>query len=96
MEDVRGLQQVNGDRLPSPLNLDSVGFVAPVEDPVWADVRGVEVSPEGTLTEKDMRGGGQILENERGWRSMPGCWYGAKLRNVTLNRDAKSVTSVHA
>jgi hypothetical protein len=29
-----------------------------------------------------MRGGGQILENERGWCSMLGHWYGAKLSNV--------------
>ena len=82
MQDARRLQAFNGDRLHSPLNLDGVGFVAPVEDPVWADIRGVEGSPEGTLTEKDMRGGGQILENERSWRSMPRCWYGAKVPNV--------------
>ena len=82
MEVIRRLQAVNGDRLRSPLNLDGIGFVAPVEDPVWADIRGMEGSPEGTLTEKDMRGGGQILENERRRRSMPGCWYGANLPNV--------------
>jgi hypothetical protein len=82
MEDVRRLQAVNGDHLRSPLNLDGVGFVAPVEDLVGADIRGVEGSPEGTRTEKDMQGGGQILENESRWRSMPGCWYGAKLPNV--------------
>jgi len=29
-----------------------------------------------------MRGGGQVLENEGGWHSMPGCWYGPKLSNV--------------
>jgi len=31
-----------------------------------------------------MPGGGQVLENERGWRSMAGSWYGAKLSNVDL------------
>ena len=31
-----------------------------------------------------MRGVGQILENECGWRSMPGSWYGVKLSNVDL------------
>ena len=27
-------------------------------------------------------GGGQVLENESGWRRMPGCLYGAKFPNV--------------
>jgi len=31
-----------------------------------------------------MRGGGQVLENGRGWRSMPRSWYGAKLSSVDL------------
>jgi len=43
-----------------------------------------------------MGGGGQVLENERGWLSMPGGWYGAKLFNVDFSRDAKSVTLVHS
>jgi len=29
-----------------------------------------------------MRGGGQVLKNESGWRGMPGCWYGPKFPNV--------------
>ena len=45
---------------------------------------------------KYMRGVGQVLENERGWRGMPGCWYGPKLSMWTLSREAKSVTSVHS
>jgi len=31
-----------------------------------------------------MRGGGHVLENERGWRNIPGSWYGAKVSNVDL------------
>jgi len=49
MEDVRWLQAVNGDRLRSVLDLDGVGLVVPVEDPVWADIRGLEGSLGGTL-----------------------------------------------
>ena len=41
-----------------------------------------------------MGGGGQVLENERGCRGMPGCWY--KLSNVDPQPDAKSVISVHS
>ena len=29
-----------------------------------------------------MRGGGQVLENEGEWRSIPEGWYGPKLSNV--------------
>jgi len=36
------------ETLPSALDLDGVGPVAPVEDPVWTDIRGFEGSPEGT------------------------------------------------
>jgi len=82
MEDVCWLQAVNGDCLHSTLNLNGIGLIAPVEDPVWADIWGLESSPEGTMPYKDMRGGGRVLENERGWRSMLGCWYRPKLSNV--------------
>jgi len=33
----------------STLNLDGIGLIAPVEDPVWADIQGFEDSPEGTM-----------------------------------------------
>ena len=95
MEDVRRLQAVNGDRLRCALDLDGVGFVAPVEDPVWADIRRMEGSPQGTLPYTDMRCGSQIVEKERGWRSMPGCWYGAKLPNVEP-RPGREVGNVGA
>ena len=49
MEDIRRLQAVNGDCLRSTLNLDGIGLIAPVEDPVWADIRGLEASPERTM-----------------------------------------------
>jgi hypothetical protein len=50
MEDVRRLQAVNGDCLRSALNLYGIGLIAPVEDPIWADIQGLEGSPEGTMT----------------------------------------------
>jgi hypothetical protein len=49
VEDVRRLQVVNGDCLRSALNLYGIGLIAPVEDPVWADLRGSEGSPESTM-----------------------------------------------
>ena len=49
MEDVCWLQAVNGDCLHSALNLYCIGLIAPVQDPVWADIRGLEGSPEGTM-----------------------------------------------
>ena len=49
MEDVGWLEVVNGDYLRSTLNLDGIGLIAPVEDPIWADIRGLEGSPEGTM-----------------------------------------------
>ena len=49
MEDVHRLQAVNGDCLHSSLNLDGIGLIAPVEDPVWADIQGLEGCPEGTM-----------------------------------------------
>jgi hypothetical protein len=82
VEVARQLQAVNGDCLRSALNLYGIGLIASVEDSVWAEIRGLEGSPEGIMPYKDMRGGGQVLENEGGWRSMPGCWYGPKLSNV--------------
>jgi hypothetical protein len=55
------------------MNLDGIDLIATVEDPVWADIRGLEGYPEGTLSYKYMRGGGQVFENERGWHGMLGC-----------------------
>jgi hypothetical protein len=36
-------------------------------------------APEGALPWKDMRSSGQVFENERGWRGMPGCWHAPQL-----------------
>ena len=49
MEDVRRLEVVNGNCLRSSLDLDGVGLVAPVKDPLWTDIRGLEGSPEGPV-----------------------------------------------
>jgi hypothetical protein len=49
MEDIRRLQAVNGDCLSSTLNLDGTGLIAPVEDPIWADKRGLGGSPESIM-----------------------------------------------
>jgi len=49
VEDVRRLQAVNGDCLRSALNLYGIGLTIPVDDPVWADIRGLEGPPEGTM-----------------------------------------------
>jgi hypothetical protein len=49
MEDVQWLQAVNGDHLQSTLNLYDIGLIAPVEDPGWADIWGLEGFPEGTM-----------------------------------------------
>jgi len=49
MEDVRRLQAINGDCIRSGLDLEAVGLVVPVQDPAWADIRGLEGSPDGTL-----------------------------------------------
>jgi hypothetical protein len=53
-----------------------------VEDPVKADILGLEGTLEATMPQKYMRSSGQVLENERGWHFMPGCWDRAKLPNV--------------
>jgi hypothetical protein len=55
------------------MNLDGIDLTATVEDTVWPDIGGLESYPEGTLSYKYMRGGGQAFENERGWYGMPGC-----------------------
>jgi len=78
----------------APMNLDGIGLIATVEDPVWADIRGLEGYPEGTLSYKYMRGGFQVFENERGWHGMPGYYMGRSFPMWTCSRDAKSVTSV--
>jgi hypothetical protein len=49
MEDMRRLQAVNGDCLSSTLNLDGTGLIVPVEDPMWADKRGLESFPKGIM-----------------------------------------------
>ena len=78
------------------MNLDGIGLIAVMEDHVWADIRGLEGYPEGTLSYEYMRGGGQVFENERAWHGIPVCWYGPKSPMWTRSRDAKSVTSVHS
>ena len=54
MEDVHRLEAVNGDCLRSTLDLDGIGLVVPVEDPVWTDIWGLEGSPEGLVPYKDI------------------------------------------
>ena len=49
MEDIRRIQAVNGDCLRSTLNIDGMCLIAPVKGPVWADIRGLEGSQEGTM-----------------------------------------------
>jgi hypothetical protein len=49
MEDVHRLKAVNGDCLCNTLDVDGVGLVAPVEDPIWTDIRGLEGSLENTV-----------------------------------------------
>jgi hypothetical protein len=55
------------------MNLDGIGLIVTVEDPVWTDIRVLEGYPEGTLSYKYMRGGSQVFENERGWHGILGC-----------------------
>jgi hypothetical protein len=74
VEDIRRLQAVNGDRLRGTLNVAGIGLITPVEDPVRANIRGLEGSLEATMPQKYVRGGGQVLENKRGWRCMLGRW----------------------
>jgi hypothetical protein len=74
MGGVRRLQAVNKDCLRNIMNLGGIGLIAPLKDPVWADIRGLEGSPEGPMPQKDMRCSDLVLENERGWSSMPECW----------------------
>jgi hypothetical protein len=49
VEYVRRLQAVNGGYLRSALNLDGIGLIAPVEDLVWVDIRGLAASSEYEL-----------------------------------------------
>jgi hypothetical protein len=82
MEDVHRFQAVNGDCRRSAPKPYGIGLIDPMEEPEWADIRGLDCSPEGTMPQKDMRGGGQVLENERGWCGMPECSYGKNLSDV--------------
>ena len=47
--DIRRFQAVNGDCLRRTLNVDCIGLIAPVENLIWADVRSLEGTPEGTV-----------------------------------------------
>ena len=49
MEDIRRLQAVNRDCLRSTLNLNGTGLIVHVEDPIWANIRGLEGSLECTV-----------------------------------------------
>jgi hypothetical protein len=42
MEDIRWPQVVNGDCLRKTLNLNGIGLIAPVEDPVFSNIWGLE------------------------------------------------------
>ena len=53
------------------MNLDGIGLIVTVEDPVWADKRVLEDFPKGTLSYKYVRGVGQVFENESRWHGMP-------------------------
>ena len=49
MKDERRFQAVNGDCLRRTLNVDCIGLIASVENLIWADVRSLEGTPEGTM-----------------------------------------------
>jgi hypothetical protein len=66
------LQAVNGDCLRSTLNPDVIGLIAPVEDPVWADIQGLEGSPERTMPYKGMRGMAGTLPGLHGGTAVSG------------------------
>jgi hypothetical protein len=54
LEDIRGLQAVEGDSLRRALDVDGIGLITPVEDPVSADIRGLEGTPEATMPQEHM------------------------------------------
>jgi hypothetical protein len=43
-----------------------------VADVIGANIWGLQGSPEGTLTQKDMRSNSQVLEDEGRWHGMLG------------------------
>ena len=46
MKDVRLFLAVSGDCLRKTLNVDSIGLIAPVENIIWVEVRGLEGTSE--------------------------------------------------
>ena len=82
MEDVRWLQAVNGDCFRSALNLYGIGLIAPVEDPVWADIRGLEGSRKAPCRRKTCEMVARSLKIKADGAACRNAGSGPKLSNV--------------
>ena len=94
MEDIRWPQVVNGDCLCSTLNVDGIGLIAPVEDPVFSDIRSLEGFQRAPCCKNTCEAVARSLKMNV---DVTTCWdagMGQSFPMWTLSQDAKSVMSV--
>jgi len=96
MGDVRRLQAVNEDCLHNTLNLDAIGLIAPVEDPVWADKGAWRAPRRAPCRRKTCEAVSRYLKMNVDGAACRDAGMGRSFLMWTLSRDAKSVTSVHS
>ena len=82
VKDVRRPQAVDGDCLRSTLNPDGIGLIAPVEDPVWADIRGLEGSRKAPCRRKTCEMVARSLKIKADGAACRNAGSGPKLSNV--------------
>ena len=90
------LHAVNGGCLCSALNNYDIGLIAPVGDPVLADIRGLEGARRAPFRRKTCEAVVRSLKMKAGGAACRDAGTGRSFPMWTLSRDAKSVTSVHA
>jgi hypothetical protein len=91
VEDVRRLQAVNGDCLRSALNLYGIGLIAPVEDQVWADIRGLEGPRRAPCRRKTCEAVPRSLNMKADGAAYRDAGTGQSFPMWPLSLDAKSV-----
>jgi hypothetical protein len=96
MEDIRRLQAVNGDCLCRTLNVDGIGLINPVEDPVRVKIRGLEGSRRTPCHKNTCEAVARSLKINMDGTACRDAGMGRSFPMWTLSRDAKSVTSVHS
>jgi hypothetical protein len=93
MKDMRRIQAVNGDCPSSTLNLDGTGLIATVKDPIWADKRGLEGSPEGICRRNTYQAVARSLKMNVDGAASRDAGKDRSFPMLTLSREAKSVHS---